>query len=88
MYYICKWYNRYIVFNNSTKELSFSPGKSIEKAIIEYNKGSWDTKTQPDRNINIKNSILYDGDEQHAVYFKTNNLDINYIIETYPEFFI
>ena len=88
MYYICEWFDNYIVFNESKNKLSVTSGKSIKEAIKEYNKNTWNIRTQPERNIHISNSILYDAHIQHPVYFKTDNLDIDYIIETYPEFFI
>ena len=88
MYYICEWFDNYIVFNESKNKLSVTSGKSIKEAIKEYNKNTWNIRTQPERNIHISNSILYDECTQHLVYFKTDNLDIDYVIETYPEFFI
>lgn len=88
MYYICDWYDYYIIFDDSTGKMAREAKESIKDAINSFKEDTWDTKTQPDRSIYIKDFILYDNNNQHPVYFKTDNLDISYIIENYPEYLI
>lgn len=88
MYYICDWYDYYIIFDDSTEKMAREAKESIKDAINSFKEDAWNIKTQPKRNIHIDNYTLCDMHKRHSVYFKTNNLDISYIIENYPEYLI
>ena len=86
MYYICKWYSNYIVFDDTNKRLAHQAGKEVFEAINNFKDSTWNTTLQSERNIHIADNCLIDQDISHKVIFQLPHLDITK--ESHPEFLI
>ena len=86
MYYLIEWYGFIIVYNDNDKRLAYSSGETIDKAIREYQKASWDIRTQPKCNMRLTATDFVDEYCYHKILGKFKSLDD--IQTTNPEFFI
>lgn len=75
MYYLIKWDDRYIVYDDTSNRLSGRASINIQEAANLFKQTNWDVATQPIRNIHLTSTHLVDTNDQLKILGKFESLD-------------